>query len=795
MDGPLTREERRLRTLLWINAALALAFIAIYLAGALWDGEQFRFVVNSVAKDGLFAAICVLGAVDVRRRGWTALLVAFGYGCLIVAEIVMLAVGGQAAVTTFGTTIGATAYLVSWLAIDIVLAALLVWAWWTAERARWQLRFLNPVAFRGLIALADVLIRGDDGDVPPVDVARNVDRYLAGLEAETKTQVHAALTVLAPVALLGPDARVAVLQRYFVSDVAQRKTFAPIRRYVQAMIRVASQMSYLGYYGDERAWDGVGYVRFSQRPGGRLPRPSDRPGPHLRSLGALPERHYDTIVVGSGAGGAIAAYRLAEAGRRVLVLERGPHADPGEFGEDEIAQYLRLYNEGALQLATDFRLQVLQGMCVGGSTTINNAVCFRPPDAILERWAERGIDPAGLRTAVDEVVRWLPVRQMDASVAGGGGFAFADGARALGLAPEVVHANISAACLGCGYCNMGCGFGAKHSTLDTVLPWAQRDFPGRLDVLPELHADKIVHRGGRATGVEGEWRGKRVTLHADEIVVSAGAVASSTLLQRSGLGGDAAGAQLYFNINSPLTAELPRRIDAFAGLQMSHAYVPGGDGTPPYVLETWFNPPGTQALTMPGWFDQHYANMRRYAYMACGGALVGTTSPARVSAGRKGTAAIDYTPSREDLGNVVKGLELMGRIFLAAGATRVMPATFAYHEFSSEGALGALGDYVRDNADLLLTSAHPQGGNPVGEPGQGGVVDADFRVHGTENVYVCDASVFPSSVTVNPQLTVMGIAQYAARRITGAPARVVEQAPLPEGTRPAGSDAPQSIRR
>jgi choline dehydrogenase-like flavoprotein len=74
----------------------------------------------------------------------------------------------------------------------------------------------------------------------------------------------------------------------------------------------------------------------------------------------------------------------------------------------------------------------------------------------------------------------------------------------------------------------------------------------------------------------------------------------------------------------------------------------------------------------------------------------------------------------------------------------------------------------------MLTSAHPQGGNPIGEPGEGGVVGPDFRVHGFANLYLCDASAFPSSVGVNPQLTVMALAQMAAGRIL-APAAEVRQ--------------------
>ena len=800
-DGSLTREERRLRGLLYFNAALALAFVAVYVAGALWDGEAFRFVVNSVAKDGLFAVLCLLGAADVRRRGWLALLVAFGYACLIAMEAVMLAAGGQDPVTSFGMRVQPVPYLLGWMAIDIVLAAALVAAWWAAVRARHGLRYLNPVAFLTLAALAEVLIEGPGEAIGPEDVARNVDGYLHRLEARGKRNVQLAFTVLAvwpllvlrpPFAAMAPEARLRFLRRRFIEDVVERRTLRPLRPYVQALVRVASQMAYLGYYGDRRSWAGIGYEPFSERPDGRLPRPGDRPGPSLRSLSTPPRAgkpRYDAIVVGSGAGGAIVAYRLAEAGRRVLVLERGPHVDPGEFGEDEVQQYLRLYNEGALQMATDFRLQVLQGMCVGGGTTVNNAVCFPPPEVVLERWEQRGIDPNGLRGAIDEVRRWLPVNQIDARVASLGALAFADGVRRLDLPGtlELVDANLASDCLGCGYCNMGCPFGKKHSMLDTVLPWAQRDFPDQLDVLPDFHAERVLHEGGRALGVLGSHHGETLTIEADEIVLSAGAVGSSWLLLRSGIAGSRAGRELYFNVNSPLTADFPEPVRSYAGLQMSHAYLPDGGGASGFILETWFNPPATQALAMPGWFDRHYANMRRYSHMACGGALVGTTSPATVKAAAFGPQ-ISYTPSTPDLARVVEGLKLMGRIFLAAGASRVMPATYAWHELRNERQLERLDDYVRDHADLLLTTAHPQGGNPVGDPREGGVVDADFRVHDFANLYVADASVFPTSVTVNPQLTVMGIAQYAARRITGMPPRTPTEAALPvTGSQPAPS--------
>ena len=68
---------------------------------------------------------------------------------------------------------------------------------------------------------------------------------------------------------------------------------------------------------------------------------------------------------------------------------------------------------------------------------------------------------------------------------------------------------------------------------------------------------------------------------------------------------------------------------------------------------------------------------------------------------------------------------------------------------------------MQDASDLLLNSSHPQGGNPMSDDRRVGVVGTDFRVHGTRNLFVADASVFPTSIHVNPQLTIMAMAGLA----------------------------------
>jgi choline dehydrogenase-like flavoprotein len=641
-------------------------------------------------------------------------------------------------------------------------------------------RFLPGPAARALAALAEVVV--DPERVEPEKVARNVDDYMGRFRAQRKWVVKVALLGLwlyplrflsPPFSRMSPEARRVFLEKRFISDVA----FGRIRlgrRLIQAMFRLSQQMAYLGYYGDKATFASVGYEPFSERD--RYEQavaaiPAERPRVTCLTEADLDGDRLsaDAVVIGSGAGGAIVAYRLAEAGRRVLVLERGLHLDPSDFSEDEVNQISSLYADGALQLSRDFSFQVLQGMCVGGSTVVNNAVCFDLPAEVLARWNGpqhgAGLDEQRLGESFERVRDWLRVRRPPSPFLQKGAEKFLQGVDELGLAGpndvSVVEANI-ADCPGSGYCNIGCPFGTKLSMLDKVLPEGQERFGAdKLSILPECRAERIESRGGRAeTVVARTSGGHELRIDARTIVVSGGAIASSWLLMQSKIAKGRAGTNVCFNMASPMTADFDDVLDSFDGVQISHYFAPPAERG--FVMETWFNPVVSQALNMPGWLDDHRRNMGRFRHLTASGVLVGTRGTARLRSALTGGVDIDYTPAREDLETLVEALKLLGRIYLAAGARRVMPSTFQLHEFTSPDQLDRLDEYVGKSSYLSIGTGHPQGGNALSGDSRRGVVDPSFRVHGFENLFVCDASVFPTATTVNPQLTVMALADYAA---------------------------------
>lgn len=806
--GAPTSEERGLRGLLAILGVFFLAAAVAYEISPFLDStegfaRELPFVTNSVVRMAALALLCLYVVALPRRK--MALT-----GPIVVAQLLAVAVevaylihqyatDSNATVPLLGGEPHLTALLWGMIAIDAAIAVALLLATNVAWRRRYRLGFLWPSSYRGLAAVAEVLVGHEGSPITPRHVASRVEAFLHDFRARRRWIYKVALAAIQvaplvelrplprlnpPLSELDPTSRRRFLEEHFQRAANQSK-IRFVRNLQQVLIRICQQLSYAGYYGDERSNAETGYVPFTARPRyetlsieepGEHPLEVERP----EQVGAA-EIEADVCIVGSGAGGAILAHALARQGRDVLILERGEYVEPRHFSESEIEMVSRLYADGLMQQTEDWHFTVLQGSCVGGSTTVNNAVCFPPPEPVLREWNDStahdaGLDLGELRASVKAVEALLSVQpqapgvQLNRSAP-----KYVEGAANLGASPEgldvdVVNANIEG-CYGSGYCNIGCPWGKKLSMLETALPRAQAEGPGQVRILAECEVDRLFALSGRpqhVTGLRAKFPdGRGVRVRAENYVLSAGAVGSSYLLLRSGLGrGLPVGERFSANMGAPLSAEFEGEpIDAYDGLQISHYGIPKeAEG---FVFETWFNPPVSQALNMPGWFEKHAENMSVYDHLMAVGVLVGTASNGQVRRALTGGPGIAFRPQPDDLATLARGLKLLGQILFAAEPKpkRLMLNTWGADEFTDADQLERLDAICQDPDYINLGTGHPQGGNTLSRDPKRGVVNPEFRVHGFDNLHICDASVFPTSLTVNPQLTVMALAHYAAARI------------------------------
>ena len=467
----------------------------------------------------------------------------------------------------------------------------------------------------------------------------------------------------------------------------------------------------------------------------------------------------DVCVIGSGAGGSVLACRAAQAGRSVLLVERGPYVRPSQMSDSEIEMIPLLYKDGGLQMNTGMDMFILQGTCVGGSTTLSNMVMMRAPDDVLSSWARFGadIDLAKLARSYDTIEREIGTTEAGAAHASGSTTRFIEGARSLGLSPRRMRKALGD-CRGCGNCNIGCSFDAKRGALATYVPWAESS---GARVLAETEVERIETRGRRAVAVHVRGRTREpAQIVAKQIVVAAGAINSSALLLRSGLRKNV-GMRVSFNGGSMMVADFDEPLDGYDADQMTW-YLPG-DG---FIIEPTHNPLMSAALTTPGWLEEHAALMRRQRHLAYAGALISMGATGRVVHSRFwGYEETRFRPGPAEVSKVVRGLKLIAEIFFAAGARRLILPTHRFRAIGSVDQLSEIDEHVVSTRRFSFGSAHPQGGNAMSADPRVGVVDPNFAVHGLDNLFVCDASIFPSSVTVNPISTIMALADYAAPRI------------------------------
>jgi choline dehydrogenase-like flavoprotein len=502
------------------------------------------------------------------------------------------------------------------------------------------------------------------------------------------------------------------------------------------------------------------------------------------------ELQADVCVIGTGAGGAVAAAELAEAGLDVVALEEGAHHRLADFGGPPLQMMRRLYRDDGLTATVGApSIVVPVGRCIGGTTVINAGTCFRTPDAVLHAWrAEAGaaaLGPDAMRPYFDAVESFLGVAPVPDDLLGPNGATVARGVRALGWSGGPIRRN-APGCRGRGLCIFGCPENAKQSMNISYVP---RAAAAGARFVARCRAERVrLDHGevrevlGRIVDPHGRARGwVRVACRA--AAVACGTLFTPLLLRRSDVADRSGqvGRNLRLHPATRIVGLFPERIESWRGvLQGFYVDQFHDDGI---MLETVSVHPGVLAAALPGFGRAAQEVMTRFAHMAVLGVMVHDDSRGQVRGAPGGLLLATYRLGRDDISRLQRGVAAGARIMFAAGAQEVLTGIFGHETLRGEPDVRALEESTRVRArDLELMSLHPMGTARLGADPDAAVVDEDLAVHGAEGLCVMDASVFPTSLGVNPQISIMALTTRAARRLAerlGGRPRPFASAPAP----------------
>jgi choline dehydrogenase-like flavoprotein len=485
----------------------------------------------------------------------------------------------------------------------------------------------------------------------------------------------------------------------------------------------------------------------------------------------------DVCVIGTGAGGGVVAKELAEGGMKVVMLEDGERFTTDDFNARPREMSAKLYRDAGQTVTVGNTPIVLPlGRGVGGTTTINSGTCFRTPDTVLEMWGERfGLDeltPTELDPYFRRVERILNVAQVPPELAGRNAHVVKRGADALGWSGDFLYRNAKG-CVGSGVCAFGCPTSAKQSINLSYVP---RAWEHGAVTYTGTRAEAIEMRDGRARAVVAStYGGGLVRVEADVVIVACGAIHTPLFLRRSGLGRRSGelGRNLAIHPATAVRALFDETIEMARGVPQSF-YIDefAGDRI---MFEGAAGPPDYLAMSMPFSRERHRDLMRQFPNFSQFGVMISDLSRGEVRQ-RFGRPEISYNLCDEDVAAFKRGIELLCELYLAAGARALFPPIDRLGMIE-DGDLSPVRDIDLKAHDMTLMAFHPLGTARADARPDHGVVDSSLRMHDVPNVYVADGSVVPSSLGVNPQITIMSLATRLAYELLGKPAPVDEPEP------------------
>lgn len=495
----------------------------------------------------------------------------------------------------------------------------------------------------------------------------------------------------------------------------------------------------------------------------------------------------DVCIVGSGPGGSWLAHELAAQGKSVVMLEEGGYHTRREFDLTESRAFGNLYQELGNRVTDDLSISLLQGRSVGGGTTVNWCSSFRTPDRILKNWAEvhgvEGVTKEALTPHWEHIEKRLHIAEWPEAQINKNNKALWDGLGKLSYERGLIKRNVNG-CANLGYCGMGCPIDAKQSMLVTVIPDAVEK---GLTLYSNASVRRLETSGRKVTAVHADIldpatqrpKGPKLKITAKVTAVCGGAINSPALLLRSGLDASGrVGKRTWLHPVVLMMALFDEKVEAFSGAPQSvysHHFIDRGPDKIGFFLEV---PPVHPMLASTVGIGIGQSLMELMKQLPFLQVCIALTVDGLLPSEQGGSVALrkdsySRVSFNYDLGAANweafrAASKEMARVQFAAGAKQVMSLHTDPVVMKSPADIDKLDDATWEKVKVRVVTAHQMGGCQMGKDSKTSVVDSTLKFHGMDNLFVVDGSVFPTSLGVNPQESIMALSRWASQHVAAA---------------------------
>lgn len=502
----------------------------------------------------------------------------------------------------------------------------------------------------------------------------------------------------------------------------------------------------------------------------------------------------DLCIIGSGAGGSMAAMVAAQSGMKVIVLEAGAFVTPDMMTQREEDMFPKLFWESGARNNTDNNIHIYQGKGIGGSTLHNLNLIRRIPESILQQWfKQRNLKSLNLHdwnNLYTEVEQMLGVSSITAENLNANNLLLKQGCEALGWRGGLMKHNRSG-CVGSGFCEVGCAFDAKNNACKILIPEAVK---AGTEFISQCEVSKILHSNNRVTGVEAyiidagrQATKQKIEIKANRVCLSASATGTASIILRSGLPHPegSVGQTLHIHPAVMVAGKFAHPVKAWQGIPQSYECTEflnfeqevSREENPEigiekkasrlWIITAFAHPMGTSTL-LPGYGKRHAELMKQYANLAVFTAMLHDQTCGSIKPKSKLGFEINYRLTPSDSNELRQGIKACAKLMLAAGAQAAIIPTNPVMEITSEMDLKKIDALEITKQSIDLAAVHPMSTVPMGDDKNVSAVDSTGRYLHTEGLWVADGSLFPTSIGVAPQLSVYAMGLHVGRNIVNA---------------------------